>query len=547
MLTVARCDPHTGPSGMGISAIGRTKGERGSWLKGSHNRIKSFWGDTDGVILPYVTVMLVVIVGVSVLALDGSRYLSLQTQLQNGADALALAGAAELDRTPTAIERATRAIGFRCAANNPTCQPIQGRQGLITNRSLFGGGSDRNVRVAGVKFLRSLPLRDSDPILPGNLTSDPTQAAFVEVTVKPIALPTILPASVFGGSKILTVGAQAVAGFDQVVCDFTPIFICNPFETGGMTYRQATEALVNASNSPAARSKLIRLAGIHTKIGASRPGDFGYLTPTTGSLPADACGPIRGAGLGQATAASRPPICLRLSGVDLQPGNDLAAMDGLNTRFDIYADGFDSCKANYTPDINVRKGYMTFGNVDWCNAQPAGSRWPIVDPNAAAALPLDQNMILGSQDGDQPEGGAQTVAIGNGIWDCAGYWSVAHFRGPGRQLPPWGCTSTATISRYSVYQYEVNFLSDRSPGAEIGAPRCNPLGAQNRRILNAAIINCGSSPVTMTHNARDVPVAAFGRFFLTLPATAGAGPYAEFLRLIKPTDNVNHDMVQLYR
>src|SRR5438309_1273542 len=83
---------------------------------------------------------------------------------------------------------------------------------------------------------------DTDPILPGNVTSDPTQAAFVEVTVKPIALPTILPASFFGGSNVLTVGAQAVAGFDQVVCDFTPIFICNPFETQGMTYRQATEA-----------------------------------------------------------------------------------------------------------------------------------------------------------------------------------------------------------------------------------------------------------------------------------------------------------------
>src|SRR5215472_14903331 len=83
--------------------------------------IKAFWGDTDGVILPYVTLMLVVIIGVSVLALDGARYMSLQTQLQNGADALALAGAAELDRTPTAIERATRAINR-----------------LVTNSSLFG-------------------------------------------------------------------------------------------------------------------------------------------------------------------------------------------------------------------------------------------------------------------------------------------------------------------------------------------------------------------------------------------------------------------------
>src|SRR5437879_897697 len=154
--------------------------------------IKAFWGDTHGVILPYVTMMLVVIVGVSVLALDGSRYMSLQTQLQSGADALALAGAAELDRTPTAIRRAINAI-----------------DSLVTNSSLFGSGPDRNVQVTRITFLRSLPVRDSDPILPGNQTGDPTQAAFVEITAKPIELPTILPASFFGGSNVLTVGAQA--------------------------------------------------------------------------------------------------------------------------------------------------------------------------------------------------------------------------------------------------------------------------------------------------------------------------------------------------
>jgi hypothetical protein len=245
-------------------------------------------------------------------------------------------------------------------------------------------------------------------------------------------------------------------------------------------------------------------------------------------------------------AASQPPLCLRLSGVDLQPRDDHPAMDGLNTRFDIYANDFESCKANYVADVNVRKGYTTPGNVNWCNAQPSGANWPIADGNAAG-FPLDQNMIRASEDGDQTEGMAKAVAIGNGMWDCAGYWSVAHFRGPGSDRPPRGCTSTATISRYSVYQYEMNYISDRSPGAEIGAPRCNPLGIKNRRILNAAIINCGSSPVAVTRNARDVPVAGFGKFFLTLPAASGATPYAEFLGLIKPTDTVNHDMVQLYR
>jgi hypothetical protein len=541
MTTMAPCGgPHTGPR---ISATAaNTVAEKIA------QSIKALWGDADGVILPYVTVMLVVIVGVSVLALDGSRYMSLQTQLQNGADALALAGAAELDRTPTAIERATKAIGFRCEANSPTCDPIEGGHRLITNSSLFASGSDRNVRVARIKFLRSLPLRDSDPILPGNLTSEPTQAAFVEVTVKPIGLGTILPASFFGGSNVLTVGAQAVAGFDQVVCDFTPIFICNPFEMGGMTYRQATEALVPASNDPAGQRKLIRLTATQEKIGAFVRGDFGYLRPTTGTLPAHACGPIAGGGIGQAVAASRPSTCLRLSGVDLQPGDDQVAMDGLNTRFDIYANGFESCKANYVADANVRKGYTTLGNVNWCDARPSGANWPIADANAAA-FPLDQNMILASEDedGDQTQVVAKTIAIGNGIWDCAGYWRVAHFAGPGKNFPPEGCTSTATISRYSVYQYEMNYISDRSPGAEIGAPQCNPLGIRNRRILNAAIINCSSSPVAVTRNARDVPVAGFGKFFLTVPAAAGAGPYAEFLGLIKPTDSVNHDMVQLYR
>src|ERR1700722_14645041 len=99
--------------------------------------ITAFWDDTDGAILPYVTMMLVVIVGFSVLA---------------------LAGAAELDRTPTAIERAINAINS-----------------LVTNASLFGGGPDRNVQVARIRFLGSLPARDSEPILPRTETSGQTQ------------------------------------------------------------------------------------------------------------------------------------------------------------------------------------------------------------------------------------------------------------------------------------------------------------------------------------------------------------------------------------
>src|ERR1700719_2915742 len=106
------------------------------------------WDDTRGIILPYVTLMLVAIVGLSVLALDGARIMSLQTQLQNGADALALAGAAELDRMPDAESRAVAAV------NN-----------LVANSVLFGG-SDA-VRASRIEFFSQLPALDSIPITDG--------------------------------------------------------------------------------------------------------------------------------------------------------------------------------------------------------------------------------------------------------------------------------------------------------------------------------------------------------------------------------------------
>src|SRR5947199_8238620 len=87
---------------------------------------QTLWNDTSGIILPYVTMMLVVIVGLSVLALDGARVMSLQTQLQNGADALALAGAAELDRLRDAETRG-------CTAIEP----------LLTSSTSFGSGATR--------------------------------------------------------------------------------------------------------------------------------------------------------------------------------------------------------------------------------------------------------------------------------------------------------------------------------------------------------------------------------------------------------------------
>jgi hypothetical protein len=385
--------------------------------------------------------------------------------------------------------------------------------------------------------LQSLP-SDDLPITSANLTDDPTLAAYVRVTLKPVSMGMIFPISTRLSKMV--VGAQSVAGYDQIVCNAEPLYVCNPFELSGMTYYQATQALVEADQSSAAQSRLIRLTVSPFQSGGYSAGDMGYLIPATGALPANACGPGGEYGVPQALASTEQRTCFRLSEVNLLPGDQQSAMDGLNTRFDIYRNAFSSCH-QYPPDQNVRKGFISFGNANWCNAIPAAPNWPMASPNAAA-LPVDADMINGqSLDAN--------ISVGNGTWNCAAYWSTAHFVGPGKNLPPPGCTTSATISRYNVYRYELNFLTDRSLGAEFGFPQCVPAGVANRRIITAAIINCGSTPVPMQAQAQGVPVAAFGRFFLVLPALQGTNgnPYGEFLGLVKRSDPSSSDMVQLYR
>jgi hypothetical protein len=55
--------------------------------------------------------------------------------------------------------------------------------------------------------------------------------------------------------------------------------------------------------------------------------------------------------------------------------------------------------------------------------------------------------------------------------------------------------------------------------------------------------------VPVLGDARRVPAAAFGRFFLVLPAQLGTNgnPYAEFMGLVKRSDPLSADTVQLHR
>ncbi|WP_293857094.1 pilus assembly protein TadG-related protein [uncultured Alsobacter sp.] len=511
--------------------------------------LSAFAGDRRGVILPYATVMLGVIVGFGVLALDGGRIRSLQTQLQAGADALALAGAAELNRAPGARARATAAI-------NSLVQ--NGVAGL-------GGGS---VAVSSIVFYRTLPAA-STSFTSGTVAADDGHARFVAVTLAPVTLPTILPASFVsaGSGNTISTGAAAVAGFDQVACQFTPMFICNPFETSGMTYDQATAALINSTPN-----RLVALQGAGNAQYA--PGNFGWISPPVNNT-TNLCG--SGNTVVQAAAQTSPATCFRNTAINTQPGNIAASDEGLNTRFDLYNGSFQNCRgnANYAPAPNVRKGFTPSGgngggngngnangngngNANGNNNAACNPSQPSPYPNGtnagtsgAAGFPLDSNMT------------SPSVALGNGTWNCLGYWTIAHPTGTaGAGKAPAGCTSAATaIGRYGVYMYEINngFVNDASSNGERGTPACyngtasaatNP----NRRVLNVAVLNClnlANEGYSLNGQASNLPVAALANFFLTLPVTSSQGPiYGEYIGIAQPGDPKSGSLyyqVQLYR
>jgi hypothetical protein len=66
-------------------------------------------------------------------------------------------------------------------------------------------------------------------------------------------------------------------------------------------------------------------------------------------------------------------------------------------------------------------------------------------------------------------------------------------------------------------------------------------------VLYAAIINCQSLGLAGGSHS-NVPVAAFAKLFLTLPLQRSQTDlYVELVGLVKPGDDSNFEMVQLYR
>ena len=491
--------------------------------------------DEGGAALVYVSVALTVFMGFAALVIDGSRLFTLDTEMQSAADALALAGAAELDGNADSTERATAAM-----------------DNLVRNFETFG---DSGTPITGysARFLDSLPASDADEITADYEATDPTEARFVEVRLLEeegdggdnTRSINMTFATVLGSGDTVKGGAVAVAGFTAAVCKFTPLFMCNPFESTNPSLGYFTEQFSTTEG----KRRIIALK--KSGAGASYvPGNFGFLESNTGP----------GAkALGESLAAVDPGTCYRQDGVETKTGSTNSVHKAINVRFDLYANGLPGNwknSAEYRPSVNVTKGYLTGGGA--CNSAPDSD--PLTAPNP---LPLPRDSYI------DHEG----TRLGNGDWDgdddgepdFEKYWDTNHGNQDGvydaaadGNTTGWDNDNLPT--RYDVYRWEIDNEEIPNTAWENGNPRCNTTDVSDevdRRIIYAAVLNCIELGLT-GGSGGTVPALTFVKMFITEPMTKLPGTghtdedstlYVEMVDIVKPgtANAVVHDIVQLYR
>ena len=508
-----------------------------------------FLHDRSGAVLIYVTASLPVLIGFGLLAIDVGRLTTLQSTLQHGADALALAGGAELDRRPDAIVRANRAIANLINGNTS----LFGTSVVTINNSSVTANYYQSIKDDP----SDLPISTTAPLNVA-VAADNTIARFVAVTVTPVSFNTIFPASFLGAFDSTTASATAVAGFDAAVCDFTPMFICNPYESSTNTnIMESTELYkhFDTTNYPGRIGRLINMKQTGGNSAQYFPGNFGFLVPPGAANPGAAT-------LRNYVGMTTPPACFVANGVTLRTGAIESVRFGFNTRFDQY-DGPMNGNRNdpdFRPAQNVRRGVAN----DKSNGQGSACNPDDTASTAHSGLLRDTCFTTNSC----PYMGGR---MGDGVWDKTTYWSEAH---NGASLP--SAISGQYVSRYDVYNYELADMANRvqndsngSPlGGEIGYPACynGPSGSVNnspdRRIFHAAVINCQALDASATYGpiqgrSGPFPVVAFVKFFITEmvggdktnTSAADGDVWAEMVGIDMPgqANSVARDVVQLYR
>jgi Flp pilus assembly protein TadG len=445
---------------------------------------RKLYRDESGQILLMATIMVPVMLGLVGLALEGGRLLMLNSQLQDLADAAALAGARELDGSTGAIARAEAAVATFALKNNPWWSNDQ------------GGATSQ---IATTQVCSALTATGC------TVTTVDGDAHYVRVvTVDRGIVPAFLVA--VGAVQTRLTRATATAESQLVACNVQPLMLCNPYETSANPDFSA-----NVS------------AGIlfHMKVlgsnNPSTPGDFALLDPPNDTS--------SGANLIEQLLSQQSPNFCYINTVSPHTGQAVQKVStGLNVRFDLKPQGQGGPVLDTSPAPVVIKGSKSCNSNNWTNPQNnLGDSWRM--PEDATMNPLPNTNFW----------------LGNGTVDTAAanaYWLAHHGSGSWPTDP----ATAAPMTRYKVYQGEIDGTYPFTPSSpsstpagytENQAPSCTAANAEStkeRRVLSVAIIDCVAHPF----NGNSTPVIqsnAYADFFITKPSETG-DVYAEFVQMI---------------
>lgn len=470
------------------------------------------WKDERGAVAVTYALALTGLILVGGAAFDYTRLVGMDTELQNGADQAALAGATQLDKGSGACARAGNAAVAmlrNVTLLGATGNVVQINSGNTITVAANQCGAFPGTNNFGVRFF-------STYIEQGNagniLATGDADARYIEVRVdEETARYAFTPV----GSALRTLSARAVAGIGGAICGTAAMYFCDPS--------------LPANFDP--DSWKGRGLALGTKVSA---GSWGYL-----QMPGSSSG--NDFALVELVLAQDEPAVECRSGDGDQPiltGSATGLVRAINTRFDMFdnnivtnnqpCDTLEDC----SPASNVIKDMVKTDKDKWelpeaefyPKSSPSSGLYHDTDavkkPLVSMGMPRDLCHYKSFGTACTSLNSGMSLAVGNGDWPRADYFGKYH--------PTVPSTVYSTMTRYDTYLWELAEPSTR-------------LDPWNPYSGGKANTTQHSKPVTVAAST-----SAFDRRVMTIAMTRGTGgscPSASS-KTVRPDEWVDVFLVQ---
>jgi len=340
-----------------------------------------------GAVLVMAAIFSVVLIGIAALAVDAGRLFVLNSEMHNAADAAALAAAAELDGSTGARQRAVAAARTLLSHTGHFSTDSE----LLDEALTYDSDPEKSNIIFYCK-IGSKPDIENDPECAGSkypntadntthyLATSDSDSHYVKVSLQTdsdetyyvidlffLPVLNLLP-SLSDVASTATAHAEATAGRQNMICNYPPLMICDPFECEDGEDPEEDHCSLKYALEPGQQIQL-KAQGPSSAWVA---GNFGFLQPTAGPGTPN---------LAAAMGDEKIQGCTSRFVTSSTGEVTTPVTKAFNTRFDLY-DGYSA--TDYPPAPNVIDYPDDEATVSYDNCDPAddscrigNGTWPI--------------------------------------------------------------------------------------------------------------------------------------------------------------------------